>query len=121
MAAHPIVHMDISAKDPAASAKFYADVFGWEIRHDTNFDYYMFAGSGGPGGGWVKADGQQYKPGDLIPYIDTDNIEASLQAVQAHGGQILLPKTEIPGVGWFAFFADPSGNRLGLYTDMHPQ
>ncbi len=121
MKAHPIVHLDISARDPAAASKFYADVFGWEIKHDANFDYYMYSGSGGPGGGWVRADGQQYKAGDLSPYIDTDDIDASLKAVEAHGGKVLLPKTEIKGVGWFAFFSDPTGNRLGLFTDMNPQ
>jgi predicted enzyme related to lactoylglutathione lyase len=37
----------------------------------------------------------------------------------AQGGKILAPKTEIPGMGWFAFFADPNGNRLALYRAMN--
>ncbi len=115
----PIVHLDISATDPAASAKFYGDVFGWKITHDTNFDYHMFSTEGGPGGGWVKV-GNDYKAGEIIPYLDTDDIDAALAKIVAHGGKVLKPRTEIPGIGEFAFFADPSGNRLGLYTDKQP-
>jgi predicted enzyme related to lactoylglutathione lyase len=32
-----------------------------------------------------------------------------------------MPKTEIPGFGWFGMFMDPTGNRVGLYTSMNPQ
>ncbi len=118
--AHPIVHVEIPAENAAAASKFYADVFGWKIDHDPNFDYYMFAAAGGPGGGWVKPDGDQYHAGQIIPYIDTDDIEASLKKIEACGGKTLMPKHEIQGVGWFAFFADPAGNRLGLYTAANP-
>ena len=32
------------------------------------------------------------------------------------GAKTLMPKTSIPGIGWFALFADPTGNQVGLYT-----
>ncbi len=120
MAAHPFVHVEISATDPATAARFYEEVFGWKIQRDESFDYYMFAAEGGPGGGFVKPDGAQYKPGDVVVYIDSNDIDATLKQIEARGGRTLLPKTEIPGIGWFAFFADPTGNRLALYTDLHP-
>ena len=37
------------------------------------------------------------------------------ETVEARGGKTILPKTEIPGVGWFAFFADPTGNQVALF------
>src|SRR5438876_2281301 len=40
MTGHPIVHVEISAKDPAAASKFYRELCGWNIQHDTNFNYY---------------------------------------------------------------------------------
>jgi uncharacterized protein len=39
-------------------------------------------------------------------------------AAESLGGKILMPKTEIPHVGWWAAFADPTGNRIALYTSM---
>jgi predicted enzyme related to lactoylglutathione lyase len=118
MPTYPIVHLEISAKDPAAASKFYADLAGWKIEVDPNFNYYQFSAEGGPGGGFVAPDGKQYKAGDVIPYLGADDIDATLKKVESLGGKVLLPKTEIPGVGWYAFFADPSGNRLGLYATM---
>ena len=58
-------------------------------------------------------------PGDVLIYIGTDDIEASLAKIQALGGKVVAPKTEIPQTGWFAIFTDPTGNKIGLYTAMH--
>ena len=121
MPALPIVHIEISAKDLAAASTFYSELFGWQIEVDTDADYYMFAAEGGPGGGFVHTDGVQYKAGDIIPYLETDDIDGLLKKIEAMGGKALTKKTEIPGMGWYAFFADPTGNRLGLYTGLPSQ
>jgi|SRR5579859_3170898 len=126
MANHPVVHIDIPANDPKAASAFYADAFGWKIHVEPSFDYHMFQVEGGPGGGFVKVgEGMgghiSYKPGDVLIYLDTDDIDASLAKVSAHGGKVVMPKTEIPGVGWWAVFADPTGNKLGLFTALPRQ
>lgn len=117
MSSHPFVHIEISAKDPATLSKFYKDLCGWKIEVDPKFEYYMFSAEGGPGGGFVKPDNQMYKAGDIVPYIGTDDIDAMLKKAESLGGKVLLPKTEIPGMGWYAFFADPTGNRLGFFQE----
>jgi predicted enzyme related to lactoylglutathione lyase len=127
MAAHPIVHIEIPANNTKEAAQFYADMFGWELQHAPNFDYWMFRAGDGPGGGFVKigetdATNQgQYKPDSLLVYVDSDDIDADLAKVESLGGKTLVPKTEIPGTGWFGIFTDPSGNRVALYTNMQPQ
>lgn len=121
MPALPFVHVEISAKDPAAASRFYSELFGWKIERDPQADYYMFAAEGGPGGGFVKPDGDQYKAGDVVPYLGTDDIDGLLKKIEARGGKTLLKKTEIPGMGWYAFFADPTGNRLGLFQELPSQ
>jgi predicted enzyme related to lactoylglutathione lyase len=115
--AHPIVHIEIPATDTKAAGAFYGDVFGWQINTDPSFDYTMFAAEGGPGGGFVGTSGQMpAKIGEPLVYIGTEDIEATLRTIEARGGKTVAPKTEIPGVGWFAIFTDPSGNRMALYT-----
>jgi len=42
-----------------------------------------------------------------------------LQNVVKLGGKALRQKTEIPGMGWFGIFKDPTGNVLALYTGMN--
>lgn len=57
-------------------------------------------------------------PGDILIYIQTEDIETSLSEIEAAGGKTLLLKSEIPGIGWYALFADLTGNRVGLYKSM---
>jgi hypothetical protein len=115
---HAVVHLELSAQDPRAMARFYRELFGWRIDDSMGEDYLQFQPEENPGGGFAKVDGEIYQPGDVIPYIHADDIDASLRKVEALGGKTVLGKTEIPGVGWYAFFKDPTGNRIGLYTSM---
>jgi len=112
---HPIVHIEIAADDTKAAAKFYAAIFGWKIETMPEMDYVMFEAEGGPGGGFNPTEDEATNPGDILIYIQTDSIEASLADIEAAGGKTLVPKTEITGMGWFAIFADLTGNRVGLY------
>jgi uncharacterized protein len=45
--------------------------------------------------------------------VAVDDVDKVVAAVQAGGGQILMDKTTITGVGDLVFFADPSGNICG--------
>jgi predicted enzyme related to lactoylglutathione lyase len=122
MNAHPIVHLELSANDPAAASKFYSELCGWQIEHAPEFDYYQFRADGGPGGGFVQVGGPSAaKAGDVLPYIGTDDIDAMLKKAESLGAKTIVPKSEIPMTGWFAVFEDPTGNRVGLYTSMRPQ
>ena len=121
MSAHNIVHVEIPSTDAKVNAKFYGDAFGWKLEHDPNFDYWQFMPAALPGGGFPGTDGPSgSKIGEVLVYIGTDDIEASLAKIESLGGKTLAPSMEIPGTGWFAFFADPSGNKLALYKSMNP-
>ncbi len=112
----PIAHLELSAKDPAAASRFYADLFGWKIEHNEKFNYFIFEGEGGPRGGFETVNGTEHRAGDVVVYFGTDDIDATLKRVEELGGKVIVGKTEIPGVAYWAQFADPTGNRLGLYT-----
>ncbi len=103
MSNHPIVHIEIPAQKAEEAGKFYGDLFDWKIESDPMYNYVQFQAEGGPGGGL------------------TDDIDATLAKVESLGGKTLLPKTEIPHVGWWGVFSDPTGNRIGLFTGMGQQ
>ncbi len=119
MSQHSIVHVEIPGTDPAASSKFYADLFDWKVEVDPGFDYHMFQADSGPAGAFVKAGESHmgYKVGEVLIYVSTDDIDATLTRAETLGGKTLTPKTEIPSVGWFGIFADPAGNRIALFTN----
>jgi predicted enzyme related to lactoylglutathione lyase len=117
MSDHPIVHVEISAKDRKASAKFYEDVFGWKMTDIPEMNYTTFEYEDGRGGG-LNPVTDDYPAGTVMVYIQTDDIEKSLEKITLHGGKLLLQKKEIPSMGWYAFFEDPGGNQLALYKGM---
>jgi uncharacterized protein len=123
MSSHPIVHIEVASSNPDATGNFYKEVFGWKIETDDQFHYVQFIEDKGkgPSGGFPAADGKMYKPGEVLLYIGTDDIEKSLREVEACGGKTVLGKTEIPGMGWFAFFSDPTGNKLALFQGVMQQ
>ncbi|HWQ11631.1 MAG TPA: VOC family protein [Roseiflexaceae bacterium] len=116
MGSHPIVHVEIASRDPKASGEFYQQLFGWKIQTSEEMNYVMWQPEGSTGGGFSPIDNQGVRPHDTIVYIGTDDIDATLSRVQSLGGKVLMPKTEIPTVGWFAIFEDPHGGRLALFT-----
>lgn len=117
MAGHPIVHVEFASSDPGAAGKFFGQLFGWSIQHDSTLDYTMFQAEGGPGGGFVTADGERPTSGALV-YVGVDDIDATLAQAEALGGKTIQPKMEIPGTGWMAILTEPGGGRVALYTEM---
>jgi uncharacterized protein len=121
MSGFPIVHIDFVTKDPAGSANFYQELFGWKIQYDPNFESYpMFLPESGPGGGFMTADGP-FNPGDILLYADTPDLEGMIARAQTMGGELLVPVTEIPTVGWFAVICDQTGIRIGLFKGLDKQ
>ena len=114
MAGHKIVHIEISAKDRKALSKFYQDVFDWEIEHADEMNYTTFKAGDGVAGGFNPVT-NEYPAGTVTIYIDTEDVTKSLQAVERAGGKILVPESDIPGIGKFGLFQDPQGNMIGLY------
>ena len=80
-------------------------------------NYATFESGEGVGGGLNPVQ-ETYPAGTTAVYIGTDDIDATLEKIEANGGKTLVPKSEIPDMGWYAFFSDPTGNMIGLYTDM---
>ena len=46
--------------------------------------------------------------------IDVASVDKAISAVEASGGEILLPKSAVPGVGWLSYFKDTEGNIFGM-------
>lgn len=117
MSKHPIVHIELSAEDPVAAGEFYANLFDWGITHDKALEYVMFNPEPGPGGGFNPVS-DDTPAGTVLLYVQSDDIEATLAKAESLGGKTLVPRTEIPTVGWFAIFADPTGNSIGLFKGL---
>ena len=114
---------EISVTDIARAKKFYEAIFGIEMPLDNmmGMDMAFFpydAGNGKVAGALVKSD--MHKPsGDGVKIYLNGNpdLSVALGKVEAAGGKIIMPKTNIgPDVGNMAFFIDTEGNVIALHS-----
>ncbi len=115
-----IVHFEIHSEDIEASKKFFGDVFGWKFHQFGNEPYWMtesgksmpdFETPGIDGGFMPSRDGQPR----TVNTIDVESVDAHCDKIRAHGGQIVVDKMPIPGVGYIAYALDPQGVLFGVY------
>lgn len=104
---------ELMTTDADAAQEFYADVVGWSIaRADMagTGDYRIFTASDGQGTGGLMTlpDGAPMKPG-WFGYVGVDDVDATAEKLQQLGGSVHMGPQDIPGVGRFAFVADPQG------------
>jgi predicted enzyme related to lactoylglutathione lyase len=110
-----ICYIEIPAVDVGRSAKFYRAVFGWQIRKRGDGQAAFDDGVGEVSGTWVSGRPASPTPG-LLLYVMVDDIDATIRAVVANGGEIVQPiGVDAPEIT--ARFRDPGGNVLGLYQE----
>lgn len=109
----PVVHFEIGCRDKAKSTGFYANLFGWTIADygpaamvDTDTKAGIM--------GHFTALGHEPHNYCLV-YAQVDDIEAYLKKAESLGGKTMVPATEVPGMGHFAWFTDPEGTIFGLW------
>ena len=110
-----ICYIEMPAIDIRRSADFYARVFGWRIRQRGDGHTAFDDTTGQVSGTWVVGRPASQKPG-LLFYIMVDSVAATIEAVLAHGGELVQPiGADAPEVT--ARFRDPAGNVIGLYLE----
>ncbi len=121
-----VVHFEIPTDDLARAKDFYGSIFGWNLQTMDEMDYtiamttavddqtQMPTEPGAINGGMMKRSSDTPSP---VLTIGVGSIDDSLHRVEAAGGAVVQPRTEIPGMGAFAYFKDTEGNVLGLWEN----
>ncbi len=108
---NPVVHFEIGSRQSEKAKAFYASLFGWKISSQGPAEIIDTVSRDGIQGNIAVAEHDPY----VTVYIAVPDIDATLANVKKLGGKTLVPRTEIPGMGQFAWFADIDGNALGLW------
>lgn len=110
-----VCYIEIPADEIHRSADFYAKVFGWRIRQRGDGHIAFGDPTGEVSGTWVVGRKASSEP-CLLPYIMVDSVAATVDAVIAHGGELVQPiGADAPEVT--ARYRDPAGNVIGLYQE----
>jgi len=112
-----VIHFEIAVDEPQRAIDFYASVFGWKVdKWEGPEDY------------WLVTTGDKSQPGidgafsrrtQMFPpttnVIDVASLDDHLAKINSNGGETIVPKSTIPGVGYVAYFKDTEGNILGIF------
>jgi len=115
MAANPVVFWELASSDQDKSAKFFRDVFGWEVILDPALGFYRV----NPPAGKSPAHGYIFTPSRaMLPfvsvYIQVDDIRAMRDRVVEHGGHIAMEPNEPSPGSLVCLFNEPSGVTFAL-------
>jgi hypothetical protein len=119
---------ELMTTDADAAAKFYGRVIGWSIGAPTVSspgakDYRMIARSdGGVAGGVLDLTSDMVSHGarpTWLGYLHVSDVDASVRAITADGGKLLLPAMDLP-VGRIAMVADPMGAAFYVMNPIPP-
>ena len=115
--ANPFCHMELDTTDPTKAKTFYSSLFDWKIT-DTDMGggmiYSTFKPEDGPGGGMMQHP-MPGAPSLWLPYVLVDDVKAATQKAVSLGATLIKDTTEVPNMGWFSIFSDPTGAFLGLW------
>jgi predicted enzyme related to lactoylglutathione lyase len=118
-----VVHFEIPTDDLSRAKEFYGSVFGWDLQtnggdglHHRPDDFRRWAadadGAGAINGGMMKRSAETPSP---VLTIGVESVDDSLKQLEGAGGNVVRPKTDIPGMGSFAYVKDTEGNVIGLW------
>lgn len=117
-----VVHFELPSSNLEASKKFYENVLGWELyKWEGPIDYWLVT-TGDPAlpginGGLGGAANEMRGTVNTVEVVDLDE---ALRLCADNGGEVVMPKDEIPGVGWLAYVREPGGAVLGMMQS-HPE
>src|SRR5262245_13878721 len=109
---NPFVHIELSTDNTAKAKSFYNELFQWkteDMPNEVSGGTYtrIMTGDGASGGIFKKPMPQA--PNLWLPYVLVDNVESTLKKAQKLGAQVVVPKTDVPDMGAFGIFTDPTG------------
>jgi uncharacterized protein len=111
-----LAHFAINADDIDRARSFYGAVFGWEFSAWGPPGFYQIDMGQGASIRGALQQRRFFTPGERIgfePTFGVESLDAVEKAVLTHGGEIVLARSIIGGVGSLMFFRDPEGNVFG--------
>ncbi len=111
-----VIHFEISCDELDRAIDFYKKVFGWKVEKWQNSSTYHLVDAGVEGepgiNGALMPREKDFPP--VCNTIGVSNVDEYMEKIASSGGEVITPRTPIPGVGYFAYCKDTEGNVFGI-------
>jgi uncharacterized protein len=111
-----IIWFEIPADKVDRAKKFYTSLFGWKINPIPGMADYWHIDTGGtddsPDGGMMA---RKHPEQAITNYVWVPSVTRASAKVVKLGGKICMPKTEVPGMGYFAICQDTENNTFAVW------
>jgi hypothetical protein len=108
------IHFEIPSENPEMAIEFYTTVFGWKFELWSGpMEYWTIrTGDGQPGidGGLMR---RRDPAQPCVNTMEVEDLDATTTVIESAGGQCVVPKMPVPGIGWLAYFKDLDGHIFG--------
>ena len=124
-----VCHFEVPYAEKARAQDFYQKVFGWQFQDAPGDMPYVFAittpvndqmepqQSGGINGGMYERGGEQGSRTPVI-VIEVESCEQRVKDVEAAGGSVVVPQTQVGDMGIYAQVKDTEDNIIGLWQSL---
>jgi hypothetical protein len=113
---NPFVHVELNTTDLPKAKAFYSQLFDWKLDDmPMPGGTYTLINVGTGTGGGMMTHPMPGAPSTWLAYVQVDDIQAATKKAKALGADIKVDVTEIPNVGSFSIFTDPTGATLALW------
>ena len=105
---------ELMTTNAANARKFYAGLFGWtfsEMPMGEGVTYTVFQLNGKPAAGMMQMDGPQFQgvPPNWLCYLSVGDCDVEVARASKMGAKVIVPPQDVPNVGRFSVFQDPTG------------
>ncbi len=111
---------EIQSSNPERDIRFYSAIFNWTFikQEFIPIEYYRIE-TPSIYGGLLKRPAPLPPPQSgtnaFVCSIQVENFDATEKLIISNGGQIAIPKFEIPGRCYQGYFVDLDGNTFGIF------
>jgi predicted enzyme related to lactoylglutathione lyase len=107
---------ELASKDPAASVEFYAQIGGFTASkmEMAGMGTYHVLESGGQGRAGIMAQQMPQQPHAWLPYVRVASADQTADRASRLGATLVVPPSDIPGVGRIAILVDAQGAGTGI-------
>jgi len=115
-----IGYFEIQSSEPNREIKFYQTVFGWKFIKEefVPIEYYRIE-TNSINGGLLKRPAKvpptESGTNAFVCSVLVENFDRTNDLILQNGGQVALPKFDIPGRCWQGYFIDLDNNTFGIF------